>query len=383
MDSPFEIIRNRSVNEVRPLQVLIKALFLYAIANVAFAYFNPPVGKFSIYNTWVSGRDRVPYEREVAYYNVSHTVPVYEDMDAMYQSTTLSEPKQVDEYRVFLIGDSSAWGFQLHPPQTLVGQLNSLGLKSCDGRRIVLYNAAFPLPYVMKDLLIIDKLREYDPDMFVWTITLDGFRNRGIFTNYFLDPYAGKVRDLVDQYQLTNLEVDKLQEQTFFDRTIIGQRSLLKRIFLLQIHGMGWSATQLDYDYQTYTALSLDQPPDDLFFEISEGELGLDQMLFDVLDAGYQHAGPFPVLVVNEPIFIASGANSDIRYNEFYPRWAYDEYRQYLDQWMQTNGRSYIDAWDLLPASEFTDTPFHRTPSGEKTFAEYLAPQIKNLSCTK
>jgi hypothetical protein len=371
------------VNEVRPLHVLIKALLLYVLANIAFAYFDPAVGKLSIYNTWVPGRERVPYEREVAYYNLSHTIPVYEDMDAMYQSTILSKPKRADEYRVFLVGDSSAWGFQLRPSETLVGQLNSLGLKSCDGRRIVVYNAAFPLPYVMKDLLIIDKVREYDPDMFLWTITLDGFRNRGIFTDYFLDPHAAKVRELVDRYQLTNLDIEKLQEQTLWDRTIIGQRDRLKRIFLLQIHGLGWSTTRLDYDYQEYAALSQDQTSNTSFFEMRENELGLDQMLFDVLDAGYKHAEPLPVLVVNEPIFIASGANSDIRYNEFYPRWAYDEYRRYLSQWMQSYGRSHVDAWDLLPASEFTDTPFHRTPAGEKIFAEYLAPQIQNLSCTK
>lgn len=76
-------------------------------------------------------------------------------------TTILSLPKRKDEFRVFLIGDSSAWGFQLHPEETLVGQLNTLNLKTCDGKQIVVYNAAFPLPYVMKDLLIMDKVREY------------------------------------------------------------------------------------------------------------------------------------------------------------------------------------------------------------------------------
>src|SRR5262245_1051948 len=152
---------------VRPFHVFIKALFLYALANLAFAYFSPPIGKLSIYNWLVPGRERVPYEREVEYYNISHTIPVYEDMDAMYQSTTLSQRKQADEYRIFLLGDSSAWGFQLRPEETLVGQLNALQLKTCDGKRIVAYNAAFPLPYVMKDLVIMDKVRQYQPDMFL------------------------------------------------------------------------------------------------------------------------------------------------------------------------------------------------------------------------
>lgn len=374
------------MNEIRPLYVLGKAMILYILANLVFAWFNPPVGRLSIYNELVPGRLRVPYEREVEYYNISHTIPVYEDMDAMFQSTTLSQPKHTDEFRVFLIGDSSAWGFQLYPQETLVGQLNALNMKTCDDKRIVVYNAAFPLPYVMKDLLIMDKSLEYNPDMYIWAITLDGFRNRTIFTDYFLAPYADRVRDLAGQYNIHNLETGErlFIPEDFWKRTLIGQRGRLKKILLLQFYGFGWAATGLDYDYQEYPQLSNDQSSDNTFFEVPRGKLGLeDEMLFDVLEAGYQLSGKIPVLVVNEPIFIASGLNSDIRYNEFYPRWAYDEYLDYLDLWMHDHDHEYLNAWDLLPASEFTDTPFHRTPEGETIFAEYLAPQIQNLSCTK
>jgi hypothetical protein len=235
----------------------------------------------------------------------------------------------------------------------------------------------------MKDFLIMDKIREYDPDMFLWAITLDSFRNRTIFKNYFLNPYATRVRELVDEYHLVNLDIENLSHPTFWDRTIISQRSRLKKIFLLQLHGVGWSATNLDYFYQSWQPLSQDQSREDMFFDASQHKLEPDNMLFDVLEAGYELSGNHPLLVVNEPIFIASGANSDIRYNEFYPRWAYDEYLNYLDQWMRINHHDYLNAWNLLPSSEFTDTPFHRTPAGEEAFAEYLVPQILNLSCTK
>ncbi|MFN8411938.1 MAG: hypothetical protein U0Z26_06080 [Anaerolineales bacterium] len=371
------------MKEIRPFHVLMKAVVLYAIANLAFAYFNPPIGKLSIYNWLVPGRERVPYEREVAYYLGSHTIPVYEDMDAMYKSTVMSQPKASDEYRVVLLGDSSAWGFQLKPDETLVGQINSLSLKTCDGKRIVAYNASFPLPYVMKDLILMDKVQEYNPDLYLWTITLDGFRNRTIFTNYFLDPYASRVRELVNQYQIRNLDVAKLSASTFWDRTIIGQRSRLKKIWDLQMHGFGWSATQLDYAYGDFTPLSNDQSDSNLFIETPPGKLNPDSMLFDVLQAGYQLAGKTPVIVINEPIFIATGVNSNLRYNEFYPRWAYDEYLTYLDKWMEKNGHDYVNAWNLLPPSEFTDTPFHRTPVGEQKFAELLKDKIEQLSCSK
>ncbi len=370
------------MNEVRLWRVLVKGLILYALVNLAFAWLDPPIGKLSLYNALIPGRERVPYEREVEYYGISHTVPIYEDMDAMYRSTTLAQLKQPDEFRVFLLGDSSAWGFQLHPSETLAGQLNSLNLRTCDGRRIIVYNAAFPLPYVMKDLLIMDKIREYDPDMFVWLITLDGFRNRTIFTNYFLDPYAARVTDLVEQYEIGNLDTEGMTETTFMDRTILGQRERLKKLLVLQLHGLGWYATGLDYYYQDYPSLSHDQKDDDSFFELSPGELDLESMLFDVHMAGYQHAD-VPGLTINEPIFISAGENSDIRYNEFYPRWAYDEYLDYLERWMPEDTDAYINAWDLLPASEFTDTPFHRSPAGERRLAEFIMPTLLDLSCTK
>jgi hypothetical protein len=372
------------VNKVRPLYVLLKAAILYVAVNLAFAFFDPALGNLSVYNWLVRGRERVPYEREVEYYGISHTIPVYEDMDVMYRSTTLSQPKQADEFRVFLLGDSSAWGFQLRPSETLNSQLNGLNLTSCDGRRITVYNAAFPLPYVMKDLLLMDGLLAYEPDMFLWLITLDSFRNRNVFTGHFLDPYSDRVRNLVDRYEIRNLETGRMKDQTPLDRTIIGQRSRLKKVLLLQLHALGWQATGLDYYYQDYQSPPQDQPGDELFFDIVPGQLGLeDQMLFDVLAAGYQLADNIPLLAVNEPIFIASGVNSDVRYNTFYPRWAYDEYLNYLQVWMSEHRAPYLDAWDLLPASEFTDTPFHRSPAGEMILAQFIAPTLLDLSCDK
>ncbi len=381
MAGDVEVIRDDTINEVRPLRVLVKAIILYVLANMAFAYFNPPVGTLSMYNWLFRGRERVPYEREVEYYPISHTIPIFEDMDAMYQSHILSQPKQPGEFRVMVLGDSSAWGFELHPEEALVGQLNSLNLKTCDDRRVVVYNAAFPLPYVMKDLLIMDKLRDYDSDMYLWMITLDAFRNRSIYTDYFLDPYAARVDDLVKKYSIKNLDTRNVAETTFQERTILGQRSKLKKMLLLQLYGFGWQATGLDYYYDDYAPLSNDQTDSLLFDVYGPSELDLDTFLFDVLGAGYQHAGDLPLLAVNEPIFIASGENSRIRYNDFYPRWAYDEYLNYLNTWMDNNGHEYVDAWDALPAAEFTDTPFHRSPAGEKMLAGLIAPEIRRLAC--
>ena len=371
------------MNNVHPFRLLIKSLILYGIANLVFAWFSPPLGGRTLYNWLVRGRERVPYEREVDYYPIAHTIPVFEDMDAMYNSHVLSQPKLEDEFRVFLVGDSSAWGFQLLPQQTLAGQINSLQVKSCDGRRVVAYNAAFPLPYLMKDLMLMDKLREFEPDLFLWRITLDAFRNRSIFTDYFLDPHSNRVRELVEEYGIENLDLKKLKVPTLWDRTIIGQRVRLKRMLMLQVHGIGWQATGVDFYFKDYPPLEEDQSEDETFFEVPRGELHLDSQLFDVLGAGYQLAGEIPLLVINEPIYISTGKNKEIRYNEFYPRWAFDEYLVYLDQWMDDGNHEYVNAWNVIPPSEFTDTPFHLTPRGEEMLARILAPEIEKLACAQ
>jgi hypothetical protein len=368
---------------VHPVRVGLKAIILFALANILFAVTDPPVGYLSIYNWLVPGRARVPYEREIDYYPISHTIPVYEDLDAMFQSHLISRPKETDEYRVVLVGDSAAWAFELHPEETLASQLTALNLRTCTGKRVIVYNVAFPLPYVAKDVLIMDKVREYAPDMFIWMVTLDAFRNRTIYTDYFLEPYAERTLDLKQEYQLDTLDTEKIRLPGFWDKTIIGQRSRLKKIILLQLHGLAWSATGLDYDYRPYEPVSNDQLDSLLFDTYAPGQLDLRDMLFDVLEAGYGIAGQRPLLVVNEPIFIASGKNSDLRYNDNYPRWAYDEYLSFLSGWMKDHHHEYLDLWNAVPPSEFSNSPFHRTPQGEKTVAGILTPLLLQTACSR
>ena len=83
-----------------------------------------------------------------------------------------------------------------------------------------------------------------------------------------------------------------------------------------------------------------------------------------------------PLVVVNEPTAISAGKNSDLRYNFFYPRWAYDQYRAKMVQKLSVAGLPYLDAWDLAPVSEFTNSPVHLTPNGSALFARRLAAEL-------
>lgn len=104
-------------------------------------------------------------------------------------------------------------------------------------------------------------------------------------------------------------------------------------------------------------------------------------MLVDALAAGHEIADDIPILVVNEPIFAASGLNSDVRYNNFYPRWAYDQYREVISAEAQDHSWNYLDAWNIIPNQYFTDTALHLNAEGEHMLAVQLHEAVRSLIC--
>jgi hypothetical protein len=79
-------------------------------------------------------------------------------------------------------------------------------------------------------------------------------------------------------------------------------------------------------------------------------------------------------------MFVSAGQNSDLRYNFFYPRWAYDAYRDLLAQEAETHGRRYLDLWDAVDNTEYTDSPIHLTPLGESQLAAQVGPALLALA---
>jgi hypothetical protein len=90
--------------------------------------------------------------------------------------------------------------------------------------------------------------------------------------------------------------------------------------------------------------------------------------------------GGVPVLIVNEPMFISRGQNSDLRYNSFYPRWAYDQFHEMLNGQAAANHWHYLDLWDSIAPAEFTDTPVHLTPQGMAQLAKVVGEEVMKLS---
>lgn len=358
-------------------RIFIKAAVLFIVLNLIFSALQPVdrLGRLSIYNALVRGRERLPYgEVPAKDYNLT-----LNNLAAMFASHELSRPKRADEYRVLVMGDSGIWGWLLGNEQTLVGQLNAMNLHTADGRSIIAYNLGYPVMSLMKDLVLLDEAMAYEPDMILWPVTLQSFARNRQLDHPLLQNNAGRVRELIDRFEL-NIETgdERLVERSFLEETIIGRRHDLADLVRLQGYGFAWAATGIDQaipDEINLRAVNLDDDPG--WLDISTPRTISDEDLsFDMLAAGIERSGEVPVLIINEPMFISDGANSDIRYNTFYPRWAYDQYRQRLAEKASSNKWRYLDLWDAIPANEFTDTPVHLTPTGSRLLAELVAPHL-------
>ncbi len=373
-------------NDAHPLRVLLKAIFLFVAINLIFALVDPPLGKITLYNHIVPGRLRFPYEEKPSLYFAGYNAPVYEDFDAMFGAHVISKRKPTSEFRLILLGDSTTWGFGLPANETLSEQINRLHLQTCDGRSIRAYNLGFPYSSVARDLLVLDKAMEYQPDLVLWIVTLSTFEPKTEELT-FIAPHAEQYLQLAKTYGLKLSGYSQpIKEPSFWDKTIIGQRKRLKNIVLMQAFGILWAATGIDEYESRQPEPGLPSPDvdDDLnYLSKSLRELSglFDSLRMDVLSAAYEVSGDLPIVLVNEPIFVANGKNRLVRYNGLYPRWVYDEYRQFMVGWTEKYNHKWLDYWNAIPPEDFTDPYFHRRRSGEKLFAELLAPEIKKLVC--
>jgi hypothetical protein len=361
--------------------VVFKAAILFAALNVIFALLDPlPVlGHLSAYNWLFRGRERLPYgENPSAAYNLS----LYQ-IDAMFASHKLAGADHRDEYRVLLIGDSSVWGILLKPKDTLAGQINAGNYHTADGRRVQAYNLGYPTMSLTKDLMLLDYARRYQPDLVVWLFTLESFDRDGQLDSAIVQNNADRVQRLIKTYQL-NLDASdpRFVRPSFQGKTIVGQRRDLADLLRLQYYGVPWAVTGIDQEYRTdYTPRAIDLPADATWHGLTQDTFTPDDLAFDVLDAGLHVVGKTPVLFINEPMFISSGQNSDIRYNAFFPRWAYDAYRRLLAEQAAHFNWPLLDLWDILPGADcYTDSAVHLTPECSAQLGQRVGTAIVQMA---
>jgi lysophospholipase L1-like esterase len=368
----------------------LKAAGLFLLLNLLFAWFQPleKLGALSLYNTILPGRARLPYgENPATSYSLS-----FNNIPAMLASHEITQGGTEEEFRILVIGDSGSWGWLLEVDETLAGQLNAMDLSTADGRPVVAYNLAYPIMALAKDLLLLDEAMCVDavtclePDLVLWPVTLQSFPRDQQLQPPLVQENPDRMRALIAEHGLALDAGDgRFVDPTFWERTIVGQRRALADLLRLQLYGFSWAATGIDQTYPDEIRFrSSDLEPDLSWGDIEE-PVALDETLLalDVLQAGLARAGDVPVLIINEPIFISDGENSDLRYNAWYPRWAYDDYRELLGATAAADSWAYLDLWDAIEPDEFTDSPVHLTPAGTRRLAEIVAPVLLERALDK
>ncbi|NOR89401.1 MAG: hypothetical protein GQ524_04015 [Anaerolineales bacterium] len=361
-------------------RVFLKAFVLFVAINIVYALLNPlPVlGRPSLYNVLFPGRLRLPYGDDPdRSFNITLS-----HLDAMFAAHEIqSTDNRQEEFRVLVIGDSSVWGFLLEPTQTLSAQINQSEIKTEDGRTVRAYNLGYPTMSVTKDLMILERGLLNHPDLIIWLVTLESLPKVSQLDSPFLQLNPDLTGEIITRYALDlDTEDERFEKSTFWNRTIVGQRRELAQLIKLQMLGGLWSGSGVDHEIpETYNERLEDLPANLDFHNFMQGDLSANELAFDVLEGGVRAAGDIPVVIINEPVSISKGENSDIRYNFYYPRWAYDFYRQELQFQAAGRGWDYVDMWDALPSSEFTDSAINYTPLGATILAQDIIGVIQEF----
>lgn len=358
--------------------ILIKGTILYVLINILFAWINPlsTLSRFSFYNIAFPGRQRFPYADNPS---TAYSINVFQP-NALFASHVINrEYKNPNDYLIFLIGDSSIWGYLLDADQTLSAHLNQLNLVTHDGRQVKVYNLGYPVMSVTKDLFILTHAMKYKPDLILWFTTLEALPVDKQLFPPIIQHNQEPVIDLIQRHNLNlNPNDPNFVHLNFFQKTIIGQRKTLADLLRLQLYGFMWAATGIDQHIPENIEIRVeDLPAQTEFHTYQQPVMPEETLSFDVLQAGIKIAQNTPVVIINEPMFISTGQNSHIRYNYYYPRWAYDLYRKYFDHQCSQNQWSCLDMWNLIPASEFTNTAIHLTPVGVSQQAQLISTYLK------
>lgn len=293
-------------------------------------------------------------------------------LDAMFASHVISGRKQENEYRVLVLGDSTIWGLQWTPEDVLPGQLNSLRLR-CGEKVLRFYNLSFPRSSATKDIMILDRAIQLEPDAIVWMITWYTLMPKTRIDHWIVEQNPDDFLRLARRFDFLPRDHETPNPWA----TLFTRNRELFRTIRFQFYSLIQLATHRDQIPGPPQIPAAELSEDENFEGIRPPTLRENQVSIDQVHDFLELADNVPVLLVNEPILIMDGIrNSDIRYNSYYPRWVYDQYRQFMMEAATRNDWRYLDLWDMFPADAFADTPLHLTPAAHRRLAEFLAPDI-------
>ena len=352
-------------------RVIFKGSVLFFVFEVLIVALPLPLGAANAFGLMGIKRERFPVS----------TVPPVDDaldvgnLDAMFASHVVSDSKPANEFRVLVLGDSTIWGLQLTPEQVLPGQLNQLGL-TCGERPFRFYNISFPRSSATKDIMILNRAMKVQPDAIVWLVTWYTLMPKTRVDHWIVTQNPDEFTALARRFDF--LPRDN-EAPSWWDAIFRRNRTLF-RILRYQLYAPIQLATRQDQIAGPPQVPATELSRDEAFEGIKPPTLRRNQVSIDQVEDFHDLADGLPVLLVNEPILIMKGVpNGDVRYNSYYPRWVYDQYRAFLADAAANKHWNYLDLWDMFPAGSFADTPLHLNPEAHRVLASRLAPEIRGM----
>lgn len=361
-------------------RIFIKALIVVALANVvALAVNFNPIAALTRFNLWWltgHGRNRLAYPSDFQ----NGQLPV----ETLLSSHAIAyTPKAENEYRVAVLGESGIAGWGLRDQDTFVGQLNSRHL-TLDSRQVVAYNLAYPSPNVARDTLILDAALAYHPDLVIWFITpaaLDDSPDALGTNTVFFELNRQRLQRITYDNQLQNWYNARLNPLPIWQSWIaVHNQDTLPVWFNTLLYPF----TEPDY---SFTERRIGSEPIPAKARYTAGRKGFDPMpnetwrFLDIARTLTENAHA-KLLLINEPMLIGKGQNSDVNYNLQYQRQFYDTYRQKITDYAAQQGFLFADLWDVIPAESFTDTPLHADAAGYAKLVDKITSELLKLGDT-
>ena len=318
--------------------------------------------------------------------------PAWWRLDVLFAAHQIAQPKAPDEYRVVVLGDSAAFCLYCSVADAIPQALTDLG-QTIDGKPVRAYNLAYPGPDWLKDVLILKHALEYQPDAIVWLVTAKGSSDQPTpaqpDAHLFTRLNADELPDLQRRYGFTVWELAQFADaDAWYQSSILAKGGRLRDWLNLMARTLHRALIEPGKDLTREYLLPgepVTQRPMKFPAEITSELPGygtLPNSRWELLLTGQrlaQEAG-VPLLLVNEPIYLASGPHSDVNYNSDYERAVYDRFRTALASFTREHGLRYLDLWDQLPPEEFSNTALHYNLQGNQHIAREIMQELQALA---
>ncbi len=140
---PVEVINGWFV-----LRAVLKALVLFTLFNGVYVTIQPVQNGLlpTVYNGLVPGRIR--FEQEYS----ANINQMLNDHVIRYATS--------DTYNILVVGSSETWGYRVQPTEAVPALIEGLNLQTHGGKPVHVYNLAFPIGEILKELIFTQAVYE-------------------------------------------------------------------------------------------------------------------------------------------------------------------------------------------------------------------------------